>query len=372
MWTERLLIPGPTAVPAAVLAAQARQMTNHRGERFSSLRRQVEEGLVALGDAERAVVLAASGTGGLEAAAQNLLPPGARVLAVAGGAFGERFARVAERSGARVDRLEVAWGAAVRPEDVVAGLQRAAYDAVLLTQSETSTGVLHPVEEVAAALAGGPLLIVDAISGFPSVPLRLRESGIDAAITCSQKGFMAPPGLAMLLLGPRALAVAGGDHPRPVYFDLRPYLAGELPFTPAVSLWYALAESLELLAAEGEEARAARHRLLSRMARGAGEALGLPPLADAASASPTVTALTVPDALAEPLRRSARALGAVFAGGQGQLAGRIVRVGHVGDMLPGDLVGGIAAMEVALAGVSGRPADGRAVAAALTTWALHA
>lgn len=370
VWTERLLIPGPTHVPSEVLGAQARQMTNHRGASFSELVGAVEEEIALLADAERAVVLPSSGTGGLEAVAQNLLRPGDRVLAVSGGAFGERFARVAERSGAEVTRLEVTWGEAASPAEVVARAASGDFRAVLLTQNETSTGVLHPVEEIAWRLAGGPLVIVDAISGFPAVPLKLRKAGIDAAVACSQKGFMAPPGLSLVLLGPRGLDAASAPADRPAYFDLRPYLKGSLPYTPAVSLVYALRESLRLLEEEGEEARLGRHRLLAAMTRSAGKALGLAPLAPAAVASPAVTALEVPGGQADALRRAAQRRGAVLAGGQDRLKGRIVRVGHVGSVMPIDLLGGLGALELARAEVLGSAPDGRGVAAALGVWAV--
>ncbi len=368
MWGERLFIPGPTTVPAEILSASARQATDHRGPGYSALYAAVRHGCAELGGAADAAILPSSGTGGLEAVAQSLLRAGTKVLATVAGAFGERFARIAELRGAAVERMDFPWGAPIDPAAVVRRAREGSFEAVLLTQNETSTGVLHPVDAVADALHGGPLLLLDAISGFPSVPMRLGDR-FDAAIACSQKGFMAPPGLSIVLLSARGAQAVRDGLPQSAYFDLRPYLKGDLPYTPAVTLVAALDESLRLLSAEGEEPRAARHVLLGKMARAAGRALGLQPLADEASASPTVTALRVPEGVSvSALRGAARQEGAVLAGGQGELKGKIVRIGHLGSMLPLDLLGAIGALEVALGGLGYRKADGRGLLAALAAW----
>jgi|GEM_PF-958829 len=368
MWTERLLLPGPTQVPSEILSAGARQVGNHRGAAFIALYDAVRRGCAKLGGASDAAILPTSGTGGLEAVAQSLLHPGMRVLAPVAGAFGERFARIAQVRGAQVERMGFPWGSPIDAPSVAQRAKSGAFDAVLLTQNETSTGVLHPVEQVADALAGGPLLLLDAISGFPSVPLAV-DGRFDAAVACSQKGFMAPPGLAIVLLSPRGVQAVATADPQSVYFDLRPYLRGDLPYTPAMTLVAALGESLNLLAQEGVPARASRHRLLGRMARAAGDALGIPPLAERGSASPTVTALATPDGIAvSALRAQARAEGAVLAGGQGDWKDRAFRIGHVGAVLPLDLLGGIGALEVALSRLGYRGADGSGVRAALAVW----
>ncbi len=368
MWRERLFLPGPTSVPAEILAAGALQTTDHRGPGFSALYAAVRQALARLADAADAAILPASGTGGLEAVCRSLLTPGMRVLAPVAGAFGERFARVATLCGAQVETMAFPWGQAIDPVAVAARAKEGGHEAVLLTQNETSTGVLHPVDAVADALAQGPLLLLDAISGFPSVPLAV-EGRYDAAVTCSQKGFMAPPGLAMVLLSERGVEAMAQSSPQSVYFDLRPYLRGDLPYTPAVTLVSALGESVRLLEAEGVHARAARHLLLSRMARAAGEALGLAPLGDPRCASPTVTALSLPEGLeASALRAQARIEGAVLAGGQGAWKGKVVRIGHVGNVMPMDLFGAVGAIEAALARLGHAQADGRGALAALAAW----
>ncbi len=368
MWTERLFIPGPTSVPAEILSAGARQVVDHRGAEFTVLYADVRRGLWGLAGAADAAILPASGTGGLEAVAQSLLHPGQRVLAPVAGAFAERFARIAELRGARVERMAFPWGVAIDPAAVAERARTGGFEAVLLTQNETSTGVLHPVEEVARALAGGPLLLLDAISGFPSVPLQV-EGQFDAAVACSQKGFMTPPGLAVVLFSRRGLQALEGAEPQSSFLDLRPFLFGEVPYTPAVTLIAALAESLRLLEREGEGRRAARHALLGRMTRDAADALGAPLLAQREFASPTVTALAPPDGIAvKDLRAQARAEGAVLAGGQGEWKGKALRIGHLGAVLPIDLIGGIGALEVALSRLGHSMADGRGVRAAYAAW----
>lgn len=368
MWGERLFIPGPTNIPAEILSAGARQATDHRGQAFNALYSEVRTAIAELGSASEAVILPSSGTGGLEAVAHSLLHPQMRVLAAVAGAFGERFARVAELAGARVERMAFPWGAAIDPIAVAARAREGGFEAVLLTQNETSTGVLHPVEAVADALSGGPLILLDAISGFPSVPLQVADR-FDAAVACSQKGFMSPPGLSIVLLSERGVRNIAASEPRSVYFDLRPYLGGNLPYTPAMTLVAALQEAVHLLIEEGEDRRTERHALLSRMARAAGSALGLPPLADERYASPTVTALSVPGGLSLPaLRQAARAEGVLFAGGQGELKDRVLRIGHLGAMLPLELLGAVGALEVALHRLGHVAADGRGVQAAFAAW----
>lgn len=368
MWEERLFIPGPTPVPAEVLSATARQVGDHRGQAFTALYAEVRRTLAELAGAAEAVILPASGTGGLEAAAQSLLRSGMRVLAPVAGAFGERFAKVAELRGSIVERQAYPWGTAIDPQAVVERATAGAFEAVLLTQNETSTGVSHPVDEVAARLAGGPLLLLDAISGFPSLPLQV-EGRFDAAVACSQKGFMTPPGLAVVLLSERGRAQVMQSRPESLYFDLKGYIGGELPYTPAETLIAGLGDAVRLLDEEGEARRISRHRLLARMARRAGQALGLPPLAAESCASPTVTALVLPQGLTtSALRAAAQEEGLVLAGGQGELKGRIVRVGHLGAIMPLDLLGAIGALEVALGRLGHGHGTGLGVQAALAAW----
>jgi aspartate aminotransferase-like enzyme len=368
-----LFLPGPTPVPADVALAQALPMVDHRGDAFGALMADLLPRLARLfGTAGGVAVLPASGTGGLEAALVNLFSPGERVLAVVAGAFGARWAEMAADLGLVVDRLEVAWGEAASPSAVAGRVADQPYAGVLLTQNETSTGVLQDVESLAAAVraqAPETLVAVDAVSGFPAVALPMDAWGVDLVVAGSQKAFALPPGLALVAVGERARQAVEASGRRRAYFDLRPYLRGDLPYTAPVGLWYALERSLARLEGEGAERRERRHRLVARMVREGARALGLRPLAREEVASPTVTALTLPEGV-EPaaVRAAAGRLGAAFAGGMGPLRKVAVRVGHVGAVGPLDAVAAVAALEAALAEVRGQPADGAAAAAAVRAW----
>ncbi|MCY0879664.1 MAG: alanine--glyoxylate aminotransferase family protein [Firmicutes bacterium] len=345
-----ILLPGPTPVPNAVEQAMLTAMTDHRGALFEEVQTRVVEKLAAVFGApsgQHVAIFPASGTGGLEAAVQNLLAPGDRVLAVETGLFGRRFSEIAEAHGIIVDRLEIPWGQAFDTADVLSRLEGFAYRAVLLTHNETSTGVLNPVADVAAALkrAGSTILVlVDSISGVPSIPLTL-EDGIDVVIAASQKGFMCPPGLTMLGFSDRGRDAVLAKRPGRFYFDCTPYLKGRLPYTPAISLWYGLDAALTLLAEEGEEARYARHRQLRDIVRAYATAGGLTPLVADEVASPTVTALQLPATLnPSQWRKALAARGLQISGGLGPWHDTVVRIGHVGYLDVADLWAGLALM----------------------------
>lgn len=372
-WDAHVFLPGPTPVPPDVALAQALPMTDHRGTHFTALALANARRLSSLfGTAGPVAILPASGTGGLEAAVVNLFAPGERLLAVVAGAFGARWADQAAALGFEVDRMEVAWGGAADPDEVALVVGAGSYAGLLITQNETSTGVLQDVRSIARRVrhaSPATLVLADAVSGFPAVPLDMDAWGVDAVVCASQKAFMLPPGLAFVALGARAAAAVRAEGRRRFYFDLRPYLDNHLPYTPAVGLWYALDRALDRLEAESAQARLDRHRLLAAMVRSAAQAIGLGALAAAPVASPSVTALVLPEGMdPNAVRAAAAALGAVLAGGQGRLAARVVRVGHVGHVRPLDMVAAAAGLELAIARVCGAVADGRASAAAVATW----
>ena len=366
-WQERLFLPGPTPLPWAVAQAGAHPMTDPRSEGFAQLVTETVRSIAQMAGTEGEVaILPASGTGALEALCQNLFQPGDPVLCVVAGAFGRRFAEIAAGQGLLVTRLEVPMGEAPNSGELAEAVTRgpegasgASFRGLLLTHNETSTGVLLPVEELireARRARPGLLSVVDSISGFPSVPLDMDRAGIDAVAAASQKGFMTAPGLAVLLLGPRGVAAYQEKRPGRFYFDLGPFLKGHFPYTAPVSLWYALAEAVRLLDEEGQEARSNRHVLLGRMVRAAGLALHVPPRAMVESvASPTVTALRLPQKVAPAdLRKDMLRHGVRIAGAMGAWSEDTVRVGHVGAILPVDLLGAIAALEDSLARLLGR------------------
>lgn len=372
-----LMVPGPTPCPDVVLRALSRQMINHRGPEYMALQRELIAGLRELfGTSGDVLIFPASGTGGLEAAVANTLSPGDTVVAVVTGAFGQRFAEIAEAFGARVRRLEVEWGRAADPEALRALLRReiergAAVRAVLITHNETSTGVLNDVAALAAAAREvGALSLVDSISGLLTAPLPMDAWDLDVVVAGSQKAWMVPPGLTFVGVGPRAWEAHRAARMPRFYFDFtrmrRAMERDQTPYTPAIPQLYGLKEALAMIREEGLEASIARHRRLARATRAGVQALGLKPLADPEHASNALTAVRVPEGLdARRLRQELRERhGVVVAGGQGPLTDAIFRIGHLGWVGEGDVVRVLAALERTLATL-GRPATpGAGVAAA--------
>jgi aspartate aminotransferase-like enzyme len=267
------------------------------------------------------------------------------VLAVVIGAFGERFAAIAQAYGAEVVRLEYEWGRAADPDDVRRVLSRdPRIKAVLVTHNETSTGVTNPLKALAAVVREHErLLLVDAVSSLGAIPLETDAWGLDVVVTGSQKGWMVPPGLAFVSVSQRAWeAYREAKMPR-FYLDLGRHKEalerGQTPWTPALSVLFGLDVALEMMEAEGLENIFARHARIGEMTRQGVKALGLRLLADERYASNTVTAVVVPDGVDERVLR--RLLedeyGVVLAGGQGKLSGKIFRIGHLGWVTEEDI-----------------------------------
>jgi aspartate aminotransferase-like enzyme len=365
-----LRIPGPTPLPDAIREAGARQMINHRGPEFRALIDRVGERLkTAFATRQDVLILTSSGTGGLEAAIVNHLSVGDHVLAVSIGSFGDRFAEIAERYGARLHRLDVEWGRAARPADVAAALgemERAGETAaaVLLTHNETSTGVVNPLADLSAAVhdaAPDALLIVDAISGLGAVPFEMDGWGLDVVATGSQKSWMVPPGLSMVSVSERAWAAAERAGMPRFYFDLaearRFQAKGETPWTPAVGVLFALDVALDMLEGEGYPRIFERHAACGAAARAGLAALGFQLLAEPEHASDTVTAAWLPNGIEwAGFNRELLSRGLVLAGGQGKLTGRILRIGHLGRVVPADIADAIEIVEHGLAAI-GRPVE---------------
>ncbi|HEY6571592.1 MAG TPA: alanine--glyoxylate aminotransferase family protein [Candidatus Limnocylindrales bacterium] len=350
-----LRIPGPTALPPSVREAGGRQMVNHRGEEFKALLLRVGEGMKPFfGTTSDVILLTCAGTGGLEAAIVNTLSPGDAVLAVTMGAFGDRFAKIAEVYGASVTRLEVEWGEAARADDVrrAAG-QIPGLRAVLLTHNETSTGVTNDVASLAASIrevAPEALILVDAISALGAVPFAMDAWGLDLVVTGSQKAWMAAPGMAMAAVGPRAWAAGETARMPRFYLDLKRHrdtaAAGETPWTPAVAVMYQVDEGLRLMQAEGDGVFA-RHVACAAMTRAGLRAIGFQLLAADDVASKTVTAAWIPEGLDwSAFNKALKARGLVLAGGQGKLKGRIFRLGHLGSVTTDEILAAIGVIEL--------------------------
>jgi aspartate aminotransferase-like enzyme len=378
-----LRIPGPTSLPPSVRAAGARQMINHRGPEFAAMLGRITEGMRPyFGTTSDIVVLSCAGSGGLEAAIVNTLSPGDRVLGVSIGAFGDRFAKIATTYGADVTKLDVEWGHAAEPGAVRdAIVANGPFKAVLLTHNETSTGVMNPIPELAAAVresAPDALILVDSVSALGAVPFAMDEWDIDVVVTGSQKAWMAAPGLAMIALSARAWdAVATSRMPR-FYFDFnahRDALAkGETPWTPAIAVVFQVDEGLRLMAAETPAGVFSRHEACAAAARAGLEELGFELFADRRFASRTVTAVSIGDADWKAFNAELKRRGLVLAGGQGKLTGQIFRLGHLGSVTVEEIVGAIGTIESASLqlGRDVRPGTGVAAAqaAALDTVGL--
>lgn len=372
---QYLLIPGPTPLPDEVLVASANQMVGHRTPEFARLLAETLDALRRVLLTRNAILpFASSGTGGLEAAIVNLCSPGDTVVAVCGGAFGVRFADIAEAFGVKVNRVEVPWGQAADPEAVRRALRETPdARAVLVAHSETSTGVRNDLAAIASAVRGEPVLVVaDAISSAGAVELRADEWGVDVVITASQKALMAPPGVALISVSDRAWeAVRAARLPRFYWsFDRMRAELGDVeaftPFTPAISVVRALHAGLRLVEAEGLEARWARHRRTARAVRAGVRALGLQVVPGEEDASETVTAVWMPEgvdpaALFTKLRTDH---GVVLAGGPGRMHGKIFRFGHLGWVPDEAVLAGLRALEAVLPQVGGGAGRGAEAAAA--------
>jgi aspartate aminotransferase-like enzyme len=293
----------------------------------------------------------------LETAVVNTLSPGDRVLGVSAGAFGNRFRTIAKTYGADVVPLDFEWGRAAEPERIREAV-RSNKDlrAVLLTHNETSTGVTHPLEEICETVRkeSDALVLVDAVSGLGGIALPLDSWGIDVVITGSQKAWGVPPGVAMIGFGTRAWeAYEKATMPR-FYFDLGRYrdaaIKGQHPYTPALSVFYGLEKALALMLEEGPASVYRRHERVAMKTRQGIESMGLSLFADKRFLSNTVTAVWVPDGVdGKDLTRVLREkYDTVVGGGQAHMAGRILRIGHLGWVEEGDIEDALRALNSAL------------------------
>ncbi len=354
---KQLRIPGPTPCPDEVLNAMAKPMINHRGEEFGQILSEVTAKLKQLFQTKGDVLLlTASGTGGLEAAIVNTLSPGDKVLSAPIGVFGERFTAIAKGFGAEVIPLRVEWGKAADVDAIRRALNaEPKIKAVMVTHNETSTGVTNDLESISSVVKEfDKLLLVDAVSSLGSITLPVDDWHCDVVVTGSQKGWMAPPGLTMVSVSQeawRAYSTAKMPH---FYWDLakaKSYLEkGQTPWTPAVSIVFALSVSLEMMLREGLANIIARHARVGNATRNGVKSLGLSLFAEESHASNTVTSVAASDGLdtKKMLRILRKEHGIVLSGGQQTLDGRIFRIGHLGWVTEGDIEAVISALKVVL------------------------
>ncbi|HEY9856918.1 MAG TPA: alanine--glyoxylate aminotransferase family protein [Stenomitos sp.] len=371
----RIMLPGPTPCPSSALREMSRPMINHRGKEFAAMLMRITEHLQWVYQTQNEVlILTTSGTGAMESAIVNMLSPGDRVLALISGEFGKRFAKIAETYGAVVDTVEAVYGQPILPEMVADKLRGVTYKAVLATHNETSTSILNPIKEISEVIrreCPDALILVDSVSGLGTAPLAVDELDLDVVLAGAQKAFMVPPGLAFACVSPRAWAAhAQAKMPR-FYLDYtkaREFAKkGQTPWTPAISLFFALEESLKMLRAEGLDAIFARHELLMRMIREGARALGLRLVVENDQvASRAVTGIFPPDGIhpADLRKVMQDRFGYVVAGGQGPLTESIFRIGHCGYYDAADMLGMLTVLEASLLSMGAKVQPGAAVAAA--------
>ncbi|NES77798.1 MULTISPECIES: alanine--glyoxylate aminotransferase family protein [Okeania] len=355
-----LMIPGPTPVPETALLAMAKHPIGHRSGDFSKIMAEVTENLKWLHQTKNDVlILASSGTGAMEAGIINFLSPGDRVLCGCNGKFGDRWAEVATAYGLQVEKITAEWGQPLDSEKFREQLEadkEKTIKAVIITHSETSTGVLNDLETINSYVKahGEALIIVDAVTSIGAVNIPIDELGLDVVASGSQKGYMIPPGLAFVAVGAKAwTAYETAKLPR-YYLDLGKYrkdaAKNTTPFTPPVNLFFALQATLRMMQAEGLENIFARHQRLMSTTRAAVKALGLPLFGPDAVASPAITAVAPPPEVdAEKIRTIVnKRFDIALAGGQNHLKGKIFRIGHLGFVSERDILTAISALEVAL------------------------
>jgi aspartate aminotransferase-like enzyme len=375
----QLMAPGPTPVPSQVLLSMAQPMIHHRTPEYEALFVAVRAGLKALFQTNHDVIpLACSGTGAMEAAIVNTLSPGDTVLVVVAGKFGERWMEIARAFNLEVVPLTAAFGHSVPADAVAAALTtHPRARAVLAQHSESSTGVLHDVRGYAAASRGtAAILIVDAVSSLGIADLPMDAWGVDVVVAGSQKGLMLPPGAGFVALSDKAWQHARSSTLPKYYLDLteerKCLLKNEAHFTPAVSIVVGLREALRMLEAEGLANVFKRHDRLARATRAGVEALGLELFAQA-TPSPALTAVRAPRGIDSETITAAfsRDHNITIAGGQGEMKGKVFRLGHMGYVAEFDVISALAALEQVLADL-GLPVDfGASVRAAQKIFAAR-
>ncbi|MBD2561873.1 MULTISPECIES: pyridoxal-phosphate-dependent aminotransferase family protein [Nostoc] len=354
-----LMIPGPTPVPEAALLALAKHPIGHRTSEFSNILAEVTENLKWLHQTQSDVLtLNVSGTGAVEAGIINFLSPGDCILVGSNGKFGERWVEVGQAYGLNVEEVKVEWGKPLDPAVFAEKLQadtQKQIKAVIITHSETSTGVLNDLETINRHVKehGEALIIVDAVTSLGAFNLPVDAWGLDIVASGSQKGYMIPPGLGFVSVSPKAWEAYKTAKLPKYYLDLGKYrkatAKNTTPFTPPVNLIVALHTTLRIMKEEGLESIFARHERLKNATRAAIQGLNLPLFAADSSASPAITAVAPqgiePDKIRSLMKKR---FDIALAGGQDHLSNKIFRIGHLGFVSDRDILSCIASLEVTL------------------------
>jgi len=372
-----LMAPGPTPVPPAVLLAMAQPIIHHRTPEYEALFVEIRAGLKRLFQTAQDVIpFTASGTGSMEAAVVSTLSAGETVLVLCAAKFGERWEEICQAYGVRAIPLEAPFGETVPPERFAVALrEHPEARAVLMQHSESSTGVLHDVEGIAAVTrTSGAILMVDAVSSLGIADLQMDAWGVDVVIAGSQKGLMLPPGLSFCALSDRAWERVKTSRLPKYYFDIaaehRSLRKNEAHFTPAVSIMVGLREVLRMIEAEGLSRVFERHERLARATRAGVEALGLDLFATSRP-SPALTAAVAPEGVDSEavLSRYSTSHNITIAGGQGEMKGKVFRLGHMGYVGDFDVLTALGGLEQVLHELGYPVAFGAAVGAAQKVFA---
>lgn len=354
-----LMIPGPTPVPEAALLALAKHPIGHRTSEFSNILAEVNENLKWLHQTQNDVLtLNVSGTGAVEAAIINFLSPGDRILVGSNGKFGERWVEVGQAYGLNVEPITAEWGKPLDPElfaEKLAADTQKQIKAVIITHSETSTGVLNDLETINRHVKehGEALIIVDAVTSLGAFNLPVDAWGLDIVASGSQKGYMIPPGLGFVSVSAKAWSAYQTAKLPKYYLDLGKYrksaAKNTTPFTPPVNLIVALHTSLQIMKEEGLESIFSRHERHKNATRAAIKGFNLPLFAPDGYASPAITAVAPQEIESDKIRSLMnKRFDIALAGGQDHLKNKIFRIGHLGFVSDRDILSCIASLEVVL------------------------
>ena len=368
-----LMLPGPTTVDPRVLAAMSKAVVNHRGAKYGEILTETTELMSKVFQTpNKSYLLTGSGTAAMETAVANTVAPGEKILNVVGGKFGERFMKIAQTHGIDAQELAVEWGTAVTPKQIEEALDADEdIKAITVVHNETSTGVAAPIEEIGKVMKNyDALYIVDTVSSLGGDHVDVEKFGIDVCVTGSQKCLAAPPGMAAITLSDDAWKAVDNVETNTFYLDLKAARKSgdknppETPYTPSVSLTYAMNEALKIVMEEGLENRVARHHKAAKASVAAVKALGLELFADEAVSSATVTAVKIPEGVSDAdFRGTTRdKYGVELAGGQDHLKGNVFRIGHMGCISYKELVQTFAAIGMTLKGLGAIDYAGAGVA----------
>lgn len=356
-----LQIPGPTNIPDRILKALSNQQINHRGDQFKELMIKAEVGLKEIFRTENDILIfPSSGSGILESSIVNLFSPGDTLLVSSIGVFSDRVGLIAESYGLNVIRIEKEWGKSIIAEDVKKALESDTdriIKAVCLPQNETTSGVVNDIEAISSVIketGHSALLLVDVVSSLASLPFETDKWNVDVAIGASQKGLMLPPGMGIATVSKKAWDAVESSRLPKWYWNYKVVKERmeifQFPYTPPITLFFGLSESIDIIREEGLENVWARHKLLATGVRNALKAMGLELFAEEGHESNTVTAVVVPEGInyGEFTKLINAKYGVVLGGGLQKLSGKIFRIGHMGSISKLDIYAIMGAIEMSL------------------------